>query len=58
VKIILYVQEKGQIGNSEVQEICNVSKRTASNYLAELEKDYLDKKGATGKGTYYVLKGQ
>jgi len=24
----------------------------------ELEKEYLDKKGATGKGTYYTLKGQ
>ncbi len=58
IKIMLYVQEYGQIGNTEVQEICGVSKRTASNYLAELEKDYLDKKGATGKGTYYTLKGQ
>lgn len=58
IKIILYVQEKGQIGNTEVQEICGVSKRTASTYLAELEKDYLDKKGATGKGTFYSLKGQ
>jgi len=26
IKIILYVQEKGQIGNTEVQEICSVSK--------------------------------
>ena len=57
VKIILFVQEKGRIGNTEVQEICGVSKRTASNYLTELEKTYLDKNGATGKGTYYTLKG-
>ncbi len=58
IKIILYAQKNGQIGNTEVQEICGVSKRTASNYLSELERDYLDKKGATGKGTFYTLKGQ
>ena len=58
IKIILFVQEKSRITNTEVQEICKVSKRTASNYLMELEKEYLDKKGATGKGTYYTLKGQ
>ena len=57
-KIILFVQEKGKITNTDVQVICNVSKRTASNYLTELEKDYLDKVGETGKGTYYNLKGQ
>lgn len=38
--------------------ICGVSKRSASNYLMELEKEYFDKKGTTGKGTYYTLKGQ
>jgi len=58
IKIILFVQEKGRITNSEVQELCKVSKRSASNYLTELEKGYLDKMGATGKGTYYILKGQ
>jgi len=58
IKIILYVQQNGRIANAKVQEICNVSKRTASNYLMELEKDYLDKVGETGKGTYYKLKGQ
>lgn len=58
IKIILFVQENGRITNSEVQQICKVSKRSATNYLIELEKGYLDKKGATGKGTYYKLKGQ
>jgi len=58
IKIILFVQKKGRITNTNVQEICKVSKRTASNYLMELEKDYLDKVGETGKGTYYNLKGQ
>jgi len=58
IKIILFVQENGRITNTDVQEICKVSKRTASNYLMELEKDYLNKVGETGKGTYYNLKGQ
>ena len=56
-KIVMYVQQHGEIGNSEVQELCNVAKRTASNYLAELEDNYLEKVGTTGKGTVYVLKG-
>ena len=58
IKIILFVQERDRITNTDVQFICKVSKRSASNYLMELEKEYLDKKGATGKGTYYTLKGQ
>ena len=58
VKIILFIQGEGRITNTQVQDICKVSKRSASNYLAELEKTYLDKKGSTGKGTYYILKGQ
>jgi hypothetical protein len=31
---------------------------TITVYLMELEKDYLDKVGETGKGTYYKLEGQ
>ena len=58
IKIVLFVQKNRKITNTEVQKICGVSKRSASNYLAELEKEYLDKKGETGKGTYYTLKGQ
>lgn len=57
IKIILFVQEKGKISNTEVQNLCNVSKRTASRYLSELEKDFLRKIGDTGKGTIYTLKG-
>ncbi|MGC9366962.1 MAG: RNA-binding domain-containing protein [bacterium] len=57
-KIIIYVQDKGAITNTEVQKLCNVSKRSVSMYLSELEGDYLIKKGTTGKGTSYVLKGQ
>lgn len=58
IKIILHVQNKGVITNKEVQEICKVSKRTASTYLSDLEQEYLTKIGRTGKGTSYILKGQ
>lgn len=58
IKIILYIQDKGAISNNEVQNICNVSKRTASTYLSELEMVYITKIGKTGKGTSYILKGQ
>lgn len=54
--IILYIQEHGSISNSIVQEICEVSKPTASRYLAELEKEYITKIGITGAGTIYILK--
>lgn len=54
--IILYIQEHGSISNSIVQEICEVSKATATRYLAELEKEYITKIGITGAGTIYVLK--
>ncbi len=57
IAIVLFVQEKGRITNTEVQDICKISKRTASRYLFDLEKIYLEKKGDTGKGTYYTLKG-
>ncbi len=56
-QIVLHVQEFGQITNSEVRQICGVSKATASRYLAELEANYIHKIGLTGKGTHYVLKG-
>jgi ATP-dependent DNA helicase RecG len=57
IKIILYIQEKGSIGNTEVQEICSVSKATATRYLSELEETYIEKQGTTGVGTNYILKG-
>jgi len=56
-KIVLYVQENGIIGNSEVQSLCDVSKATATRYLGELEGKLIEKVGTTGVGTGYVLKG-
>jgi ATP-dependent DNA helicase RecG len=56
-KIMLHLQDKGSIGNSEVQKLCEVSKATASRYLADLEGNYIEKQGTTGVGTTYILKG-
>ena len=36
--IFLYIQEHGSISNSIVDEICEVSKATATRYLDELKK--------------------
>ena len=56
VAAILHAKGRGRITNSEYQDICNVSKRTASRELVELEaKGLLKKVGKTGKGTYYEL---
>lgn len=57
IDILLYTKENGSINNTQVQELCSVSKRTATRYLDDLEGLHLIKSGATGKGTHYVLKG-
>mgnify|MGYP006428575771 CR=1 FL=1 len=55
--VIFHVQEKGDITNSEVQELCGVSKRTATRYLSELEEQgLLQRNGKKGNGVSYVLK--
>lgn len=56
-KIILHIQDIGRVSNSDIQTICEVSKATASRYLAELEREWIEKIGTTGVGTTYVLKG-
>ncbi len=58
VKAVLYTKEKGKISNKKYQEICEVSKGTATKELRELiEKfDILERKGNVGAGTYYVIK--
>lgn len=56
-KIVLYLQAHESITNSKVQEICSVSKATATRYLSELDGVYIEKAGVTGVGTSYHLKG-
>lgn len=57
-KIVLYVQEKGSVNNTEVQSLTGVSKATATRHLTELEGKFIEKVGSTGVGTNYVLKEQ
>lgn len=51
-----FALKNGRITNTDVQEMAKVSKPTATRLLASLS-DYLEVKGTTGKGTYYVVKG-
>ena len=56
VKAVLYVKDKGQITNKEYQELVSVSKPTATRELKLLvEMNLLEKRGVTGKGTFYEL---
>lgn len=57
IAIILYIQKYQFISNSIVQDLCKVSKRTATRYLTDLEGTYLEKRGSTGAGTIYILNG-
>lgn len=58
IKAVLFVKEKGEISNKDYQEICNVSKGTATKELRELidEFNILERKGNVGAGTIYVIK--
>lgn len=59
IRAVLYVKERGRITNAEYQQLCQVSKRTASDDLSHLEvRGLLERVGTTGKGTHYRLKGQ
>ena len=51
-----FALKNGRITNTDVQEMAKVSKPTATRLLTSLS-DYLEVKGTTGKGTYYVVKG-
>ncbi len=58
IKAVLFVKEKGKISNKEYQEICEVSKGTATKELRELVERFnvLERKGNVGAGTFYVIK--
>lgn len=57
INILVDVIKIKETTNSIVQKLCGVSKATATRYLNELEGEYLDRKGDTGRGTYYTFKG-
>lgn len=59
VKAVLFVVENGSITNTKYQEQFSVSKPTSTRDLRELVEKFglLEKKGVTGAGTAYLLKG-
>ncbi len=59
IKGIEFLKENIKITNSEYQKLNSVSKATATRDLTELFDKYklIEKKGETGIGTYYELKG-
>ncbi|KAA3615029.1 MAG: transcriptional regulator [Calditrichaeota bacterium] len=59
LKTMIFLKEYGKITNKKYQELHNISKATATRDLSELvdKYDLLEKKGVTGVGTEYKLKG-
>lgn len=59
IKAVLYTKKNGKITNSIYQEVCDVSKATATRDLKELleDKKLLERIGDVGKGTAYKLIG-
>lgn len=56
IQAVEFALRNGRITNTDVQEMAKVSKPTATRILASLS-EYLEVKGTTGKGTYYIVKG-
>ncbi len=58
IKAVLFLKSKGKISNKEYQEICEVSKGTATKELKELTDKHsiLKRKENVGAGTFYVIK--
>ncbi len=56
IQAVEFALRNGRITNTDVQEMTKVSKPTATRILASLS-EYLEVKGTTGKGTYYIVKG-
>lgn len=58
IKAVMYTKEKWKITINEYQELCMVSKATATRDLKKLvQMGFLMQKGVTGKNTYYELIG-
>lgn len=54
--IVEFVIENGQITNSDVQRILNVSRRSSTRFLVELQTSFLVQIGVVGRGTFYKAK--
>jgi ATP-dependent DNA helicase RecG len=58
VKSVLFTKEKGEITNSDYQDINSIKKSVAAKELQDLtEKGLFIKVGTTGRGTKYILSG-
>ena len=58
IKAVMYVKENGKMTNYQHQKEFGVSKTTATRDLSDLvRKSVLIKRGETGKGTFYTIKG-
>jgi len=56
IKAMLFTKEHGKITNSNYQELCDVSKRTASRDIKELiNMNLLISNGKSGAGAYYMI---
>ena len=55
IKAIFYLKERGKITNSEYQKLNNISKRTATNDLADLVDNKMIRNYGVGAGSYYEL---
>ena len=57
IKAVFYVKENGKITNTQLQELANISDRTATRDLSDLVyRKIFEQIGATGKGTSYILR--
>lgn len=56
IAVVNYVLAEKKVTNSDVQQLLNVSKPTATRILSSLS-NYLVITETRGKGTYYSLKG-
>ncbi|WP_304287720.1 ATP-binding protein [Capnocytophaga leadbetteri] len=55
IKAIFYLKERRKITNSEYQKLNNISKRTATNDLADLVDNKMIRNYGVGAGSYYEL---
>ncbi|MBN9349356.1 MAG: putative DNA binding domain-containing protein [Chitinophagaceae bacterium] len=57
IETILFIKKNGSISNAQYQSLFNVSKRKSTNDLQYLvTKNFVEKVGTRGRGTYYRLK--
>ncbi len=57
IETILFIKKNGSITNAQYQSLFNVSKRKSTNDLQYLvTKNFVEKVGTRGRGTYYRLK--